>query len=232
MDLAAVGPVLEHDPRFPNRVNVEFVTVVEPDTLAMRVWERGVGETQSCGTGACAAAAVAHRRGLVGRERRRCRFPGDARRSSWPRPSASADRSCTSSTSRSISNGCGHESTTSGSRAASAHRHRGRSRCRPPARAARRHGIRVGDRGSGRGEPRRARPPGRHRRGRAGGDRAAAARPAGSRPVRGEGQGRRSSGSSPRRSTSTSSSSTTSSRPRSSATSSSCSSATSWTASR
>jgi diaminopimelate epimerase len=60
------GPNLECDDRFPNRTNVEFVNVSGPDELTMRVWERGVGETLSCGTGACAAAAVAHRRGLVG----------------------------------------------------------------------------------------------------------------------------------------------------------------------
>ncbi len=60
------GPKLEFDERFPKRTNVEFVTVTGPDELTMRVWERGVGETLSCGTGACAAAAVAHRRGLVG----------------------------------------------------------------------------------------------------------------------------------------------------------------------
>lgn len=60
------GPRLEHDPRFPRRTNVEFVAVTAPDVVTMRVWERGAGETRSCGTGACAAAAVAHRRGLVG----------------------------------------------------------------------------------------------------------------------------------------------------------------------
>jgi diaminopimelate epimerase len=60
------GPRLENDRRFPRRTNVEFVALSAPDTLTMRVWERGAGETQSCGTGACAAAAVAHRRGLVG----------------------------------------------------------------------------------------------------------------------------------------------------------------------
>jgi diaminopimelate epimerase len=60
------GPKLELDERFPKRTNVEFVTVTGPDELTMRVWERGVGETLSCGTGACAAAAVAHRRGFVG----------------------------------------------------------------------------------------------------------------------------------------------------------------------
>jgi diaminopimelate epimerase len=60
------GPNIECDDRFPNRTNVEFVNVSGPDELTMRVWERGAGETLSCGTGACAAAAVAHRRGLVG----------------------------------------------------------------------------------------------------------------------------------------------------------------------
>jgi len=59
------GPQLEHDPRFPRRVNAEFIAVTGEDRLTMRVWERGAGETQSCGTGACASAAVARRRGLV-----------------------------------------------------------------------------------------------------------------------------------------------------------------------
>ncbi|MFZ4585613.1 MAG: diaminopimelate epimerase [Acidimicrobiia bacterium] len=60
------GRVLEHDARFPNRTNVEFVQHAGPDRVRMVVWERGVGETLSCGTGACAAASVAHRRGLTG----------------------------------------------------------------------------------------------------------------------------------------------------------------------
>jgi diaminopimelate epimerase len=64
--VVAHGARIEHDIRFPRRTNVEFVAVTGMDRLAMRVWERGVGETQSCGTGACASAAVAHRRGLVG----------------------------------------------------------------------------------------------------------------------------------------------------------------------
>lgn len=61
------GPRLEVDERFPARTNVEFIapTPGETDAITLRVWERGVGETLSCGTGACAAAAVAHRRGLV-----------------------------------------------------------------------------------------------------------------------------------------------------------------------
>jgi diaminopimelate epimerase len=59
------GGRLERDERFPQRTNVEFVVVDARDRMRMRVWERGVGETLSCGTGACAAAAVAHRRDLV-----------------------------------------------------------------------------------------------------------------------------------------------------------------------
>ena len=59
------GRWLEHDDRFPNRTNVEFVNVTARDRMEMRVWERGVGETLSCGTGACAAAAAAYRRGLI-----------------------------------------------------------------------------------------------------------------------------------------------------------------------
>jgi diaminopimelate epimerase len=59
------GPHLEHDERFPNDTNVEFVEVVDRKRLHLRVWERGVGETLSCGTGVCATAAAARRRGLV-----------------------------------------------------------------------------------------------------------------------------------------------------------------------
>jgi diaminopimelate epimerase len=61
------GPVIERNARFqPQRINVEFVRADARDALTMRVWERGAGETLSCGTGACAAAAVANLRGLVG----------------------------------------------------------------------------------------------------------------------------------------------------------------------
>jgi diaminopimelate epimerase len=59
------GPHLERDERFPNGTNIEFAQVLAPDRLRLRVWERGVGETLSCGTGVCAASAVAHLRGLV-----------------------------------------------------------------------------------------------------------------------------------------------------------------------
>ena len=59
INLAAIGPVFENNPLFPNRVNVEFVEIMDRNFLKMRVWERGSGETQACGTGACAAAVAA-----------------------------------------------------------------------------------------------------------------------------------------------------------------------------
>jgi diaminopimelate epimerase len=64
--IASLGPRIETLPLFPNRTNVEFVTVRDGGHLRMRVWERGAGVTQACGSGACAAAAAAHRRGLTG----------------------------------------------------------------------------------------------------------------------------------------------------------------------
>ncbi|MSO81311.1 MAG: diaminopimelate epimerase [Alphaproteobacteria bacterium] len=65
--LEELGPAIEHDALFPQRTNVEVVGVESPSRLRMRVWERGVGITRACGTGACAAAVAAHRRGLTGR---------------------------------------------------------------------------------------------------------------------------------------------------------------------
>jgi len=53
------GPMLEAHPRFPNRVNAGYMQVLGRQHIALRVWERGAGETLSCGTGACAAAVVA-----------------------------------------------------------------------------------------------------------------------------------------------------------------------------
>lgn len=66
-DLPTLGPRFEHDPLFPRRTNVEFASVLAPDTLRMRVWERGAGITLACGSGACATAVAAHLRGLTGR---------------------------------------------------------------------------------------------------------------------------------------------------------------------
>ena len=67
VDLAVLGPRLEHHPIFPRRANVGVVTVLARDRLRARVWERGAGLTQACGTGACAAVVAAARRGLAGR---------------------------------------------------------------------------------------------------------------------------------------------------------------------
>ncbi len=59
LDLEKLGPMFEHHPAFPERVNTEFVQVLGKNELKMRVWERGSGETWACGTGACAVAVAA-----------------------------------------------------------------------------------------------------------------------------------------------------------------------------
>ena len=59
LNLEAIGPAFEHHPRFPKRINTEFVNVIDKSTLRMRVWERGSGETLACGTGSCATAVAA-----------------------------------------------------------------------------------------------------------------------------------------------------------------------------
>jgi diaminopimelate epimerase len=63
-----LGPAIENHPRFPQRTNVGFMEIVSPHHIRLRVFERGVGETQACGTGACAAVAVGRRRGLLEEE--------------------------------------------------------------------------------------------------------------------------------------------------------------------
>jgi diaminopimelate epimerase len=68
VDLATVGPGIERNPLFPQRTNVEFAELTAPDQLRLRVWERGTGITLACGSGACATAVAAHRRGLTGRQ--------------------------------------------------------------------------------------------------------------------------------------------------------------------
>ena len=66
--LEQLGPELEHDPLFPERANIGVAQIIDAETIRLRVWERGVGQTQACGTGACAATVAAHRRGLTGRQ--------------------------------------------------------------------------------------------------------------------------------------------------------------------
>jgi diaminopimelate epimerase len=63
VDLERLGPVIEHDPLFPERINVNVATAVDPSNIRLRVWERGVGLTRACGTGACATAVAAIRSG-------------------------------------------------------------------------------------------------------------------------------------------------------------------------
>ena len=65
--IVELGPLLEHDPLFPERVNIGVAQVVAPDRIRLRVWERSAGLTLACGSGACAALVNAHRRGLTGR---------------------------------------------------------------------------------------------------------------------------------------------------------------------
>ena len=66
--VAQIGPLIETHPLFPQRVNVEFAQILDKDRIRMRVWERGVGITLACGTGAAATAVAAYRKGLVNRK--------------------------------------------------------------------------------------------------------------------------------------------------------------------
>ena len=68
VDLAALGPGLEHHPLFPERANIGIAEIRGRDAIRLRVWERGAGITLACGTGACAALVAAHRRGLTDRK--------------------------------------------------------------------------------------------------------------------------------------------------------------------
>jgi diaminopimelate epimerase len=67
VDLDRLGPQIERDPLFPERVNVNVAAVTGRDAIRLRVWERGAGRTRACGTGACASAVAAIRRGLTDR---------------------------------------------------------------------------------------------------------------------------------------------------------------------
>ena len=80
--LDRLGPQIEHDPLFPDRVNVNVATVENAGTIRLRVWERGAGLTRACGTGACATAVAAMRRGLVQNEVT-VRLPGGALLIEW-----------------------------------------------------------------------------------------------------------------------------------------------------
>jgi diaminopimelate epimerase len=68
IDIEKLGPVLEHHEMFPERANIEVCSLIGENQIRMRVWERGVGVTRACGTGACAVGVAAARRGLTGRK--------------------------------------------------------------------------------------------------------------------------------------------------------------------
>lgn len=68
IDLETVGPLIENNPLFPDRTNVEFAEIKDKNNVRMRVWERGSGITMACGTGACATLAVCAAKGKTGRE--------------------------------------------------------------------------------------------------------------------------------------------------------------------
>jgi diaminopimelate epimerase len=80
-----LGPLITAHPRFPEGVNAGFAQVVDARTVRLRVHERGVGWTQACGSGACAAVAVLHRRGRVGSDVH-VELPGGVLRIEWPGP--------------------------------------------------------------------------------------------------------------------------------------------------
>ena len=80
--LAQFGPSIENHPRFPRRTKVGFMQIVSRDHIRLRVFERGVGETLACGTGACAAVAVGRRRGRLD-ENVRVELPGGTAKVSW-----------------------------------------------------------------------------------------------------------------------------------------------------
>lgn len=83
--VSSLGPLLETHPVFPERCNVGFLQVVGRDHGRLRVWERGVGETRACGSGACAAVVAGSRRGLFDEEVR-VRLPGGDLMVSWRGP--------------------------------------------------------------------------------------------------------------------------------------------------
>ena len=83
--VATLGPLVERHTRFPQRVNASFMQVVSSDEINLRVFERGVGETLACGTGACAAVVAGNLRQLIGNNVK-VNLPGGSLRISWAGP--------------------------------------------------------------------------------------------------------------------------------------------------
>lgn len=82
-DVVTVGPLLEKHERFPEGVNVGFMQIVSPSHVKLRVFERGVGETLACGSGACAAVAIGQIQGKLSKEVK-VELPGGTLRIKWP----------------------------------------------------------------------------------------------------------------------------------------------------
>lgn len=83
--VAALGPLLEHHPAFPERTNVGFLEIVSPREIRLRTWERGAGETLACGSNACAAVVAGRGWGALGEEVR-VDLPGGSLEIRWPGP--------------------------------------------------------------------------------------------------------------------------------------------------
>ncbi|NGE23839.1 diaminopimelate epimerase, partial [Klebsiella pneumoniae] len=81
-EVEVIGPVLESHERFPERANIGFMQILSRDHIRLRVYERGVGETQACGSGACAAVSVGIRQGLLA-ENVQVDLPGGTLFISW-----------------------------------------------------------------------------------------------------------------------------------------------------
>ena len=82
-DLTHWGSAAEHADSFPNRSNIEWARIEGPHQIRLRVWERGVGETQACGSGACAAAVAARLSGRIGEGPVQVILPGGILQVSW-----------------------------------------------------------------------------------------------------------------------------------------------------
>ena len=89
-DVQGLGAAIERHVRFPNRVNVGFMQIINRQHIKLRVFERGVGETLACGTGACAALAIAHKQGLLDK-RAIVSLPGGDLKIHWPNMQASIE---------------------------------------------------------------------------------------------------------------------------------------------
>ena len=82
IDLATLGPALEHHPLFPQRANISFAQILGDDAILLRVWERGTGATKACGSAACAALVASARAGRTGRKAT-VRLPGGELTIEW-----------------------------------------------------------------------------------------------------------------------------------------------------